>query len=401
MTENIWRNAAENTQRASILLVDDEPSVLDALRRQLHSQYKIATATDGATALELIRQEGPFAVVVSDMRMPVMDGAAFLARTRLISRDTTRILLTGQSDMAAAISAINEGRIFRFLCKPCPADELRQCLRDAVEQHRLVAAEREVLEQTLRGSVKALFGCLELASPQAFARAARIRNHVTGMCAQLDVTDAWEIEVAAMLSQLGAVTLPPSVAERLERGALLSREDQAMVDRAPQAVNRLLADIPRLADVREIIKAQYAPPPQSVLQELTEPVRLGIDLLRAATEFEANEAKGMGAESIIAALEARGNYPPDVIVALRKLHRVSAAIKALSLADLDIGMRIVENVCTTNGLVLIGRGTVVTEPLLDRLRNFKEQGRLVEPMMVAVPDAAATDAPATALDEAA
>jgi EAL domain-containing protein (putative c-di-GMP-specific phosphodiesterase class I)/CheY-like chemotaxis protein len=133
-----------------VLLVDDEPSVLAVLRRQLANHYEIVTAGDGPTGLELLQHDGPFAAVVSDMRMPIMDGATFLAGARAAARDTVRILLTGQSDIDAAVTAVNRGQIFRILSKPCPVEVLQACLRKAVDQHRLSQARTEILGQPTR-----------------------------------------------------------------------------------------------------------------------------------------------------------------------------------------------------------------------------------------------------------
>jgi EAL domain-containing protein (putative c-di-GMP-specific phosphodiesterase class I)/CheY-like chemotaxis protein len=133
-----------------VLLVDDEPSILAILRRQLRNHYEIVTATDGPTGLELLQHGGPFAAVVSDMSMPIMDGATFLAGARAAARDTVRILLTGQSDIDAVVDAVNRGQIFRFLSKPCPAEVLQACLRDAVDQHHLSQARTESLERATR-----------------------------------------------------------------------------------------------------------------------------------------------------------------------------------------------------------------------------------------------------------
>src|SRR5579872_5364165 len=109
----------DRNTRASILCVDDEPRVLDGLTRVLRRDFVVSTALSGADGLALLSQGGPFAVVMSDMRMPVMDGATFLQNVRQTSPDSTRVLLTGQTEIESAIAAINRGNIFRFLLKPC------------------------------------------------------------------------------------------------------------------------------------------------------------------------------------------------------------------------------------------------------------------------------------------
>ncbi|RMH17180.1 MAG: hybrid sensor histidine kinase/response regulator [Gemmatimonadetes bacterium] len=128
-----------------VLCVDDEPEVLRGLRTVLRRRFDVHTAESGREGLALLSEQGPFAVVVSDMKMPEMDGAAFLAAVKDRAPDTTRVLLTGEASLSAAVAAVNSGQIFRFLLKPCPADTLVQALEDAVAQHRMVTRDRELL----------------------------------------------------------------------------------------------------------------------------------------------------------------------------------------------------------------------------------------------------------------
>src|SRR5258708_28798973 len=98
-----------------ILFVDDEPNVVEAYQRSLRRDFQNAIATSGAQALEMIAAGGPYAVVVSDMRMPEMDGVQFLTKASELAPDTVRIMLTGNADQQTAIEAVNQGHIFRFL----------------------------------------------------------------------------------------------------------------------------------------------------------------------------------------------------------------------------------------------------------------------------------------------
>lgn len=128
-----------------VLLVDDEPAILDGLRRQLASSFDIATAVGGREALQLMERSEPFPVVLSDMRMPGLDGATFLTIVRKRFPDTVRMLLTGQSDLESTIAAINGGQIYRYLTKPCPISLLEAALHDAVAVHHRVSGERSAL----------------------------------------------------------------------------------------------------------------------------------------------------------------------------------------------------------------------------------------------------------------
>jgi response regulator RpfG family c-di-GMP phosphodiesterase len=138
-------------ERPPILLVDDAVPVLDGLRRQLRKNFTVHTATGGAEALRLLESE-PVRVVVSDMRMPGMDGATFLSRVRERWADVGRILLTGEADTRAAAAAVDDGRIHRFLTKPCPPEVLVAEINGAVELNRPVTAEQELQRRTARGT---------------------------------------------------------------------------------------------------------------------------------------------------------------------------------------------------------------------------------------------------------
>ena len=121
----------------TLLCVDDEPSILSALRRVLRApDCRVLQATSGAEALEILARE-PVAVIVSDMRMPGMDGAELLSRVRAQWPHTARILLTGYADMKATIAAINEGQIYRYINKPWDETELRVTVRQAAERYQL------------------------------------------------------------------------------------------------------------------------------------------------------------------------------------------------------------------------------------------------------------------------
>ena len=190
------------TAKARILCVDDQPNVLAALERTLRERHDVVTAVGAAAGLTRLERAGPFADVVSGLSMPGMDGVAFLGRVRQRAPETVRVLLTGQADVTGAMAAVNEGQIFRFLLKPCAPDALGKALSAAVEQHRLVTAERVLLEQTLHGCIKALTDLLAIAQPASFGRASRLKRLVERLAVELGVPDRWQVEIAALRSQV-------------------------------------------------------------------------------------------------------------------------------------------------------------------------------------------------------
>jgi response regulator RpfG family c-di-GMP phosphodiesterase len=142
----------KNAPNEKILFVDDEPNLLEGVKRQLHSLFKVETVTGGAQALEMMNTAGPIAVIVSDMRMPDMDGIQLLRRIKDSAPQTVRIMLSGNADLQTAMDAVNEGSIFRFLSKPCPTETLVKALEAGLEQYRKVAAEQELLGKTMSTS---------------------------------------------------------------------------------------------------------------------------------------------------------------------------------------------------------------------------------------------------------
>ena len=137
-----------------VLFVDDDESLLDSIKLAFRMRYDVNTATGPAPALAAIREEPPFGVVVSDLRMPAIDGLAFMARVKEIVPDTMRIMLTGYADMDTAVEAINRGEVFRFLTKPCLTETLSLAIDEGLRIYNAILSQRilarENREQRIR-----------------------------------------------------------------------------------------------------------------------------------------------------------------------------------------------------------------------------------------------------------
>lgn len=382
----------DRKQKPRVLCVDDEPRVLAGLERQLHRHYEVVTAESAREGILKALREGPFAVVVSDFRMPQIDGISMLAKIREKSPETTRVLLTGFADGDAATKAVNRGQVFRFLSKPCDREELLESLEAAVEHHRLVVAERELLEKTLRGAVRALTDVLSIARPIAFSRAERARETALEIAEILGLTDVWPLEVAAQLSQIGFITLDESTIEKLHFGEDLDPEEEKKVREAPDLGLRLLDRIPRLEPVLEILTALRTDFRQGRVRGSDEnQIPLGARILRVALDFDALELHGkLGAKAIAILRGREGAYDPDVLEALTRLRKWDAAgreVRELGVRDLEIGMVLAEDVHSRRDSLLLAHGQEITEPLLVRLKGFLENDSIGvrEPILVAVP----------------
>jgi len=149
-------------RRHTLLVVDDEPDVLESLRHLFHRSYRVLTAEAGGPAIETLAREDVH-VILSDQRMPGMTGDAFLAQARHVRPDAVRMLFTGYADIQAVISAVNEGRIFRYILKPWDPGELEALIRQAAEQYELLAERKRLIVQLQDANAQLIRANQELA----------------------------------------------------------------------------------------------------------------------------------------------------------------------------------------------------------------------------------------------
>jgi len=374
------------TEQPHVLCVDDEPKVLEGLVLNLRRHYRVSTANNGQGGLAIVDGTDPPAVVVSDMRMPEMDGAAFLSQVRERSPDTVRLLLTGQADLESAIAAVNHGQVFRFLTKPCNAPTFLTAIEAAVAQHRLITAEKELLEKTLRGSIKALTEVLSLANPLIFGRATRLKQHAVELAAALGIPFSWQLEVAVMLSQIGCIVLTAENNEKLYYGRPLSSVEAESTQCVPKISLQLLESIPRLELVCAILDAQDynfdgTGSPRGAPQG--ESIPLGGRILKLVNDYDFLEAGGMSPGMAITTLQGRkGRYDSKLLGALsRAKGKAAPGVGEIKLAGLQVGMLLVQDVVSSAGALLVPRGHEVTDAIMTRLRGL-EPGSVREPLLV-------------------
>ena len=299
----------------SILCVDDDPNILEALQRQFRKTFRIETALGPERGLALIQSKGPFAVVISDLRMPGMNGIQFLANVRTVAPETVRVMLTGQADLADAIAAVNQGAIFRFLLKPSSAIILSKVIEAALEQHRLIVAERQLTRQTLLGCVGVLSEVLSIVEPVAFSRTNRVLRYVRQLAGMLNVEASWQLEAAAMLSQIGWITIPSDIAAKVATNQPLKPEETLRFREHPAAGARMIEKIPRLDAVAKIIEAQLGPAADGShtpnLQAFRDPISFAAAILQAAIDFDDLRRCGMShGDALNSACLKTDRYPP-------------------------------------------------------------------------------------------
>lgn len=370
-----------------VLCVDDEPRVVEGLALHLRRDFQVFTANSGAEALKKLHELGSCAVVISDMRMPGMDGAALLKRVMQLFPETTRILLTGEPGRDTAVTAINEGQIFRFLTKPCAPDQLRSAVDAGVALYNLQTAEKKLLQETLIGCIKALIDVLAITNPVAFGRANRVQRTTMQFIEQIGFKGFWQLEAAAMLSQLGFISLPIELVEKIYYGETLTKEEQVLAGGTAKVADTLLGHIPRLEEVLQILNIVHDP--QGVANVPQEGMaRTGAAILKLVLDYDALIARSHSIDVAVQTLRSKGRTY-DLTLLDQFASFVGANAQADELMELPLrlvtpGMIIMKDLRTQMGTLLVPKGFEVTATFLERMRNFGT-GILHEKVPVLVP----------------
>lgn len=373
-----------------ILFVDDERNILEAMQRSLRKLYQVVVAESGKEGIEKLYNEGPFAVVVADMHMPLMDGVEFLRKVKEISPDSVRVMLTGDTDSSTATHAVNEGNIFRFLIKPVLANELIPVLQSAVGQHHLITAEKELLEKTLQGTIRLLTDIMSLVNSMVFSKSTRIVRYVRHIVSKMKLEDSWQYEIAAMLSQIGCITLPPEVINKMQSESELTEKEKEQIHNHPAIGRKLLQNIPRLQTVSLIIANQYKD--YHDFEKTSSPVlhyiQTGAQILRVTNDYDFHFMQGKSKENILKYFKDNPTiYNPLIVSALASMEFESLKyiVRNINVKDITPFMVTEEDIRAKNGVTIVTREQEITPLMIEYLRSFAEGIGVHEPFRVKIP----------------
>jgi response regulator RpfG family c-di-GMP phosphodiesterase len=405
--------------KARVLFVGADNVVAEYSAR-LGAEFDIATAPGGLEGLAAIKQASSYAVVVADQQMSGMCGLAFLGHVREIAPLSTRLLIVAEGDHREAAEAVEQGTVFHFLTVPCSDALLIQALEMAAHQHVLERAEAELLEKTLIGSLNVLTELLALSEPVAFGRARKLRDLVHEAVRQLHYPRPWELELAALLSSIGLLTLPDELRARIHAGHRLTPDEHNAIERVPCIGAGLLHKIPRLEAVAELVhSAQQRYDGSGFPQDgrVGNAIPLGARILKILADRQGLEESGMTRSDAVQLMRVRtGSYDPHVLNLLHPLVETShPALSAPShvraplsgngrphtrnqpqsvaqlpwtavrFHDLATGQVLMSDVLAEDGSLLLCAGTVITYPLLEVLKNCATRKGIQEPIRIAQP----------------
>jgi len=377
-----------------ILFVDDDANLLAAMQRNLRKQFAFDISLGGAEALTLIQSSGPYAVIVADMQMPEMNGVELLTKVCEVAPDTVRVMLTGNADQLTATEAVNKGRIFSFINKPCEPETLRFTLNAALKQYELVTMERELLEGTLSGSVKVLGEVLSMIDPASFGRGQKLRDSVRVFGKWLGMPTTWEYEMAALLGDIGLVSVPPLILRKLEQGLELAPRERDMVENAPQIAHDLLVHIPRLEPVAKMVLYQgkhYDGAGFPFDKVAGEDIPVGARMLKILHDRVLLEAEGVVKKRAYDTMKARQNtYDPVMLDKcfmcfesfLENAISAERPVLPMRVDELQPGVILVSDIRTKGDILLVAAGNRLTEIMISRLNNYSNFDSIKEPIYV-------------------
>ncbi len=423
MTQDAIQNTtltAPPAAPARLLFVDDEPAILNALKRIFRPQgYEIVTATSGAEGLELLEQK-PVDLVLSDMRMPEMDGSRFLEQVFARWPDTKRILLTGYADASATIAAVNRGKIWSYVAKPWNDNELILAVQQALAHRQLMQENSRLtaLTQKQNEELKTLNAGLEqkiaertaalrtanadlhhsfLATVQVFSnlielREGRLAGHsrrVADLARQLaerlglDEAEQRTVLLAGLLHDIGKVGLSDKLLGRPFNA--LTPLEKAEVMRHPEKGQQLLLGVPQLADAARLIRHHHEcmdgtgyPDQMGGLM-----IPLGSRILAVANDYDGLQAGTLtlaahlpkDAQEII--VKQRGKrYDPTVVDAFMAMLAEAAPKQEIevtvSAAELKPGMLLTRDLLHRDGYLLLPKGRVADAAAIAQLLHIEE-----------------------------
>ncbi len=374
--------------RPKILLVDDDENILEGYKRSLYKNYDVITAGSGQEGIGKIKSQNDFTIVVSDFRMPGINGVEFLSEVKKICPDTIRVLLTGFADAQTTITAVNEGNIFRLLTKPCSQEHLLTTLADAHKQYQLVQAEKELLDKTLKGSIKILIDILSIVDPVAFKISTQMRNIARKIADRLGLKNIWDVEIAALLSHIGSVAIPGEIISKYHLNKHMTEEEKQIYHTYPTIGSSLLKNIPRLESISTIIEHQLDD--VNTLKEenkfLDEEIKISSMILRVLNDYYSKTNQGSTSQEAFLTLKKNEQlYDMDVIVAFDvELAGVYEGLRIVSvmLNQLTTGHVLADDVRDSSGTILITRGAEISEISRLRLLNYNKMNSIEQPLRV-------------------
>ncbi len=356
-----------SSKKKVVLVVDDTSENIDVLRGILSSEYTVKAAVSGERALKVASSENRPDLILLDIMMPEMDGYEVCRQLKANKRtkDIPVIFVTAKSEVDDETLGLEVGAV-DYITKPVSPPIVSARVRNIIRLQQSQNDLQEVLDKTLTGSIELMMDVLSLINPVAFGRARNLRRHVCATAKKLGYQKSWSFELAAVLSQLGCITIPEELLEKIYSGEAVSEVEQELFNNHPLVAKRLLEKIPKFEETANIIALQNSD--VASLKDGVNPnsrVYRGVSLLQVAFHLDDLDRQKR---------ESDETHSPKVCATLitdAKPNSMGNREREVSLSGLLVGMIFNSDITTKHGMMLIKKGTEVTKTIIERLQGFK------------------------------
>jgi len=263
-------------------------------------------------------------------------------------------------------------------------------IRASIAQYRLLRSDKELLDQTLKGSIKILTDILSLVNPTAFGRASRIRRYTLQLAKFLGLTDTWMLEMAAMLSQIGFVALSPTILDKVYIMEKLTDEEMAAFREYPILGADMIREIPRMESVAQIIERQLWNfnkfPGGTEVSYDDKMIASSAQILRVILDFDERISRGLSIDASVAIMEnKKGIFNPKLVQLLRKINvdQGFSTRREMRVDELGKDMITLEEIRSKTGSLLVPKYQEITPLIIERLVRYKHELGVREPIPVA------------------
>jgi DNA-binding response OmpR family regulator len=356
----------------TIMVVDDSPANLKLLEDLLRQEsYEVIAFPRGRLALAAAAQTPPDLILL-DINMPEMSGYEVCQHLKETPRlaSIPVIFLSALDSTEDKVKGFQAGGV-DYISKPFQFEEVHARVRTHLRLQRALAAERDLLEKTLRGAVETLWQLVQGASPSLALRSNSVRAITRWMTRNRDLQDPWQYDLASTLCLIGCLAVPNEVFEKAYKGHDLLSEEERMFRAHPNRAFRLLSKIPRLNGIAEMIRGQQRPEEAAYS---TEQAKEGARMLHLALELDRRIYRGDAAAAALVALRYSGKFESSLLDALEGYSPPDAEFEVgrLPIRDLRPGMILENDVLSNQGTLILQKGTLLGETWIERLENFSK-----------------------------
>lgn len=345
-----------------VLLVDDDENILNAIKRNLNGKFKVCAVSDVTEAISQLKTEN-FPIIVSDMKMPKINGADFLSIVQKHSPDSIRILLSGESTRDDIIRCINECHIFKFLSKPCPPATLEKNLREAKEKYKENLFSKAEIDATVKGVTQVIASMHKFFLPEIYYKSLKIARQSKLLSNHFNLKSTWDLEMSSLLMFFGALHNKVHYWEILKIGENMDKSLNVSIGFLKK-IPKFLTVTAVLQELRQLIKSK------SLILKIDSEAKLikfliDYNNLISDSNFE-NKFQELYAKKVFDDLDAINKIIDPTF------------IREIRPEEIASGMIFAEPVKTKSGATVVNQGEVVSKRHVDQVKQFHARNQIGE-----------------------